>query len=441
VSQLQVRARELAISVTILIYSVEGRSMMDVSKLRVNRKRLQKALEDMATIGATPGKGVQRLALSDEDKQARDLFVHWLQDLRLDVTIDEMGNIFGKRDGKHDNLSPIVTGSHLDSQPNGGRFDGALGVLGSLEVLRTLNENNIDTIRPIILVNWTNEEGTRFAPDMMGSGVWTGALDKDWVYQRTDITGTRVIEELERIGYRGETPATGWPIHGYYEYHIEQGPILERNNKLIGVPQGIVSLLWFDIYLEGEANQVGPTPMDGRHDALCAAAEMILKVNHLPQKMGGNLVATVGAIHNSPNSRNIISDNVHFTVDIRSWDDMHALNAWSDLHRDFEAIAYRRGCPIKIEETSRVEHALFDQGLVKRVSDIAQELEYSHQSMVSGAGHDASYINQIASTAMIFVPSIDGRSHVEVENTSWSDCEAGANVLLHCVLKSANETN
>ncbi len=413
---------------------------MDISTLRINGKRLQTTLEDMATIGATPGGGVQRLALSNEDKQARDLFVQWLQDLRLDVTIDELGNIFGKRDGRHDNLPPVVSGSHLDSQPKGGRFDGALGVLGALEVVRTLHENDIDTIRPIVLVNWTNEEGTRFAPDMMGSGVWTGALDKDWVYQRTDIAGKQVIEELDRIGYRGKTPATMWPIHAYYEYHIEQGPLLEKNNKLIGLPRGIVSLLWFDIYIEGEANQVGPTPMEGRHDALSAVAEMILQVERLPQKMGGNLVATVGAIHNYPNSRNIISDKVHFTVDIRSWDDMHALNAWTDLQREFMAIAERRGCSITIEETSRVEHAQFDLRLVQRVSDTAHELAYSTHSMVSGAGHDASYINQIASTAMIFVPSIDGRSHVEVENTRWTDCEAGANVLLHCVLKSANET-
>jgi N-carbamoyl-L-amino-acid hydrolase len=413
---------------------------MDISTLRINGKRLQTTLEDMATIGATPGGGVQRLALSDEDKQARDLFVQWLQNLRLDVTIDELGNIFGKRDGSHDNLPPVVSGSHLDSQPKGGRFDGVLGVLGALEVVRTLHENNIDTIRPIVLVNWTNEEGTRFAPDMMGSGVWTGALDKDWVYHRTDIAGIQVIEELDRIGYRGKTPANMWPIHAYYEYHIEQGPLLEKKNKLIGIPRGIVSLLWFDIYIEGEANQVGPTPMEGRHDALSAVAEMILQVERLPQKMGGNLVATVGAIHNYPNSRNIISDKVHFTVDIRSWDDMHALNAWNDLQREFMAIAERRGCSITIEETSRVEHAQFDLQLVQRVSDTAHELAYSTHSMVSGAGHDASYINQIASTAMIFVPSINGRSHVEVENTHWTDCEAGANVLLHCILKSANET-
>lgn len=413
---------------------------MNLSELRIDGKRLQKTLEEMAIIGATPGGGVQRLTLTDEDKQARDLFVQWLQDLSLNVTIDDMGNIFGKREGLNDDLPPIVSGSHLDSQPKGGRFDGVLGVMGPLEVLWTLHENNIETVRSIVIVNWTNEEGSRFAPCMAGSGVWAGALDRDGVYQRTDLNEACFIDELERIGYRGETPATKWPIHAYYEYHIEQGPNLERERKIIGVPKGIVCLHWYDIYLEGEANQVGPTPMEGRHDALCAAAEMILKVNHLPEKMGGNLVATVGEIQNYPNSRNIIPDKVHFTVDIRSWDDVHAVNAWDDLRRDFEVIADQRSCPIDIEETCRVGHASFDERLVKRVLDTAEELEYSNLYMVSGAGHDASYMNQITATAMIFVPSLNGRSHVEVENTSWKDCEAGANVLLHCILKSANET-
>ncbi|MHA2066811.1 MAG: hydantoinase/carbamoylase family amidase, partial [Candidatus Thorarchaeota archaeon] len=263
--------------------------MMDFSELCIDGKRLQNTLEEMATIGATPGGGVQRLALTDEDKQTRDLFVQWLQDLSLNVTIDDMGNIFGKRRGTNDDLPPIVSGSHLDSQPKGGCFDGVLGVMGPLEVLRTLHDNNIETIRSIVIVDWTNEEGSRFAPCMVGSGVWAGALDRDWVYQRTALNDTRFIDELERIGYRGETPATKWPIHAYYEYHIEQGPILERERKIIGATKGILCLHWYDIYLEGEANQVGPTPMEGRHDALCAAAEMILKVNGLPEKMGGNL--------------------------------------------------------------------------------------------------------------------------------------------------------
>jgi N-carbamoyl-L-amino-acid hydrolase len=228
-------------------------------------------------------------------------------------------------------------------------------------------------------------------------------------------------------------------VHAYYEYHIEQGPHLEREHKIIGAPEGIVCLHWYDVYLRGEANQVGPTPMEGRRDALCAAAEMILEVNALPEKMGGNMVATVGQIQNQPNSRNIIPDQVHFTVDIRSWDDDLAQRAWGVLEKEFLAVAERRGCPVEIEKTWRVEHSSFDPTLVQRVLESADQLGYPSLRMVSGAGHDASYLNQVCPTAMIFVPSIDGRSHVEVECTSWGDCEAGANVLLRCVLESAAE--
>ena len=419
---------------------MNGGFRMNTEDLRINGKRLQQTLEEMAKIGATPGGGVQRLTLTDEDQAARDLFVKWLKEIDLDVTIDEMGNIFGRRAGTDNDLPPVMSGSHIDSQPKGGRFDGILGVMGPLEVLRTLHENNIETKRPIVIVDWTNEEGSRFAPAMVSSGVWAGALERDWAYDRTDINAKRFEDELIRIGYKGDVPAKKWPLHAYYEYHIEQGPMLEREGKRIGAPKGILCLHWYDIYLEGEANQVGPTPMEGRHDALCAAAEMILTVNRLPDDMGGNMVATVGEIQNYPNSRNIIPDKVHFTVDIRSWDDDHAIKAWERLRQDFEAIAQNRGCPIRIEETWRVEHSPFDEKLVQRVLNVAEELSYPGLYMVSGAGHDASYMNQIAPTAMIFVPSIGGRSHVEVENTTWEDCEAGGNVLLHCLLQSANES-
>ncbi|MDP6395765.1 MAG: Zn-dependent hydrolase [Desulfobacterales bacterium] len=405
----------------------------------MNGDRLRNKLEKMAKIGATSAGGVERLTLTDTDKQARDLFVKWLERLDLEVRIDEMGNIFGKRVGKNDALAPVMSGSHIDSQPKGGRFDGILGVMGSLEVLQTIDENNIKTMRPLVIVNWTNEEGSRFAPAMVGSGVWASALERDWVYSRIDRNGYLFVDELERIGYRGSVPARKWPVHAYYEYHIEQGPVLEREGMVVGAPKGIVCLHWYDIYLRGEANQVGPTPMAGRHDALCAAAEMILKVNILPEKTGGDLVATVGEIQNYPNSRNIIPDKIHFTVDIRSWDDRLAQQAWNSLRNSFEEIADRRGCPIRIEETWRVAHSRFDAQLVQRVLDAAQDLGYPALRMVSGAGHDASYMNQVAPTAMIFVPSIGGRSHVEVENTLWTDCEAGANVLLRSILKSAAE--
>ena len=294
---------------------------MDLKKLRVNGKRLQSTLEQMAKIGGTPGGGVQRLTLSDEDKQARDLFVKWLKEIDCEITIDEMGNIFGRRPGRNKALAPVMSGSHIDSQPKGGRFDGILGVMGALEVMRTLHENDLQTERSMVIVDWTNEEGSRFAPAMVGSGVWAGDLKLDWVYDRKDITGKRLEDELARIGYKGTAPCRKFPVHCYYEFHIEQGPMLERQKKLIGAPKGILGMHWYDIHLTGEANQVGPTPMEGRHDALVAAAEMILKVNQLPGRMGGNLVATVGKIQNYPNSRNIIPDRVHFTVDIRSWDD------------------------------------------------------------------------------------------------------------------------
>jgi len=356
----------------------------------------------------------------------------------LEVLIDEMGNIFGKRPGKNSQLPPVLSGSHIDSQPNGGRFDGILGVMGALEALRTIHENGLQTLRTLMIVNWTDEEGTRFSPAMLGSGVWAGVFNREWAYGRTDHQGKKFGEELEKIGYRGQLPARRWPIQAYYELHIEQGPILEKMGKTIGVPRGIVGIGWYDILVEGKANQVGPTPMEGRNDALVASAEMILKVNALPEKMGGNLVATVGEIHNSPNSRNIIPDRVLFTLDIRSWDDALVGRAVEEIKKDFQRISETRGCPVRVEEVWKIGPTAFDQRLVARVEEIAQKLGYPRHSMVSGAGHDAAYMNRVGPTAMIFVPSIDGRSHVEVENTRWEDCEAGANVLLHCLLQSAN---
>jgi N-carbamoyl-L-amino-acid hydrolase len=412
---------------------------MGNKNLRVNGERLRKSLEEMAKIGATSNGGVQRLTLSNEDKQARDLLVKWLVEIDCEVFIDQVGNIFGRRAGKNSKLPPVMSGSHVDSQPKGGRFDGILGVMGALEVLRVLHENKIETERPIILVDWTNEEGSRFSPAMIASGVWVGALDLDWVYSRQDITGKKFGDELERIGYKGAVLAKHWPTHAYYELHIEQGPVLEQKNMIIGAPKGVLCLHWYDIYISGEANQVGPTPMNGRHDALCAAAEMILAVEDLPTKMGGDMVATVGEIQNYPNSRNIVPDEVHLTVDIRSWDDELAKCAWGKLENKFKDVAKQRGCSIRIETTWRVERATFNERLKQRVISVAKDLNYPVMEWVSGAGHDASYINHVAPTAMIFVPSINGRSHVEVENTKWEDCEAGANVLLHCLLQSANE--
>ena len=415
----------------------ERRGQVDLRDLRVSAERLNDTLEKMAEIGRTPGGGVHRLALSDEDKQARDLFKKWLAEIEVEVRVDEMGNIFGLRPGRNVSLPPVMSGSHIDSQPKGGRFDGIYGVMATLEVLRTIQEKGIFTTRPIMIVDWTNEEGSRFSPAMAGSGVWAGKLERDWVYARKDLQGRKFGEELQRIGYKGQEAAKRWPVHAYFELHIEQGPLLEEAGKRIGVPQGIVGISWYDVSIEGKANQVGPTPMKGRNDALCAAAEMILQVEALPAQMGGQLVATVGEIHNFPNSRNIIPGQVQFTVDLRSWDDSQLDRAGKELQIHFLKIAAQRGCPTRIEKIWNVEHTPFNETLVARVGKVTEQIGYSSHTLVSGAGHDATYVSQIAPAAMIFVPSIGGRSHVEVENTRWEDCEAGANVLLQCILQTA----
>jgi N-carbamoyl-L-amino-acid hydrolase len=391
----------------------------------------------MAVIGRTPGGGVQRLALSDEDRQARALFVRWLEDLGLAVSIDRMGNIFGLRPGRNPALPPVMTGSHLDTQPFGGRFDGALGVLGGLEVMRTLTDRQVETEHPVVLVNWTNEEGCRFAPAMFASGVWAGRMDLDDAYSRTDRDGRRFGDALAAIGYCGSTPARKWPFKAYLELHIEQGPHLERQGRIIGIPKGILGAHWFDVTIDGTANQVGPTPMAGRNDALCAAAEMILAVNELPARMNGEMVTTVGEIHNFPNSRNIIPGGTHFTVDMRAWDDDLARQGWESLVKDFKAIADRRGCHLRTERTMQIEHTPFDANLTDLIRRTADQLGLPTLDMVSGAGHDAIYMAHVGPTAMIFVPSINGRSHVEVEDTKWEDCAAGTEVLYHAVVSQA----
>ncbi len=412
---------------------------MHPDKLRINAARLRESLEAMARIGGTGAGGMHRLALSDEDRQARDLLVSWLKQLGLQVTVDQMGNIFGKRAGMLEELPPVLMGSHLDTQPFGGRFDGVLGVMGALEVLRTLSERGIQTNRALILCDWTNEEGSRFSPAVMGSGVWAGKLELEEVYGSKDLRGLIVKEELRRIGYLGETLCLAFPVHAYYELHVEQGPVLERMGVPIGVLRGIVCIHWYRVLVHGESNQVGPTPMEGRHDALCAASEMILHVERVARETGGRLVATVGRIQNHPDSPNIIPGRVQFTVDIRSWEDQLALEAWEKMEMGFRETASRRGCSVQTEVVWRVDHVEFDPRLVQGVRKKAQELGYKTHDMLSGAGHDASYMAMVAPTAMIFVPSIGGRSHVESENTSWEDCEAGANVLLQCALASAQE--
>jgi beta-ureidopropionase / N-carbamoyl-L-amino-acid hydrolase len=413
--------------------------MRHLPDLRVNAERLHNAMEKMADIGATPAGGVHRLALSAEDKEARDLLIAWLEDIGLEIIVDDMGNIFGKRPGKNNKLPPVLSGSHLDSAPNGGRFDGALGVLGTLEVLRTIHEKNVETERPIVIVNWTNEEGCRFHPAMAGSGVWSDRLDKKKIHDQRDSQGRIFIDELQKIGYKGTTPAKRFPVHAYFECHNEQGPVLVNGGKVIGVPRGIVGVRWKKVFLKGTANHAGTTPMNARKDALCAAAEMILKVNELPAKMGQDMVATVGEIDNFPNAVNVIPESVHFSIDLRCWNEDLIARAWDQLTTSLEKTARKRGCTFETKESMNLSRSSFNETLCDRLMEISQSLGYPALKMVSGAGHDAAYLAQIAPAAMIFVPSIGGQSHVESENTTWEDCEAGANVLLHGILASAME--
>ncbi len=413
---------------------------MEWEDLRINAERLRRSLEEMARIGATSGGGVERLALTAEDQTARNLLVRWMGEAALEVTVDEMGNVFGRRAGTSGGLAPVLTGSHLDTQPRGGRLDGALGVMAALEVLRTLGENRIRASRPIVMVNWTNEEGTRFAPGIMGSGVWAGQMPRDRAYAQTDSRGRRFVDELERIGYRGAAPARPEPVHAYYELHIEQGPVLERLGRRIGVPHGIVGLHWREVRVRGQGNHAGASPMAGRSDALCAAAEMILAVEGTARAAGSGLVATVGRIRSQPGSPNIIPEEVVFTVDLRCWDDGVAWEAWRTMERAFDDCARRRGCIVHTAGHWDVRPVPFHPPLVRQIEETAQTLGHGTHAMVSGAGHDAGHVALVAPAAMVLVPSIGGRSHVEAEDTAWEDCAAGADVLLRCVLRSAMET-
>jgi N-carbamoyl-L-amino-acid hydrolase len=404
--------------------------------LRINGARLRSALDTVNQVGFVPGHGRTRLALSDADRDARNLLVGWLKDLGLEVVVDDVGNIFGKRRGHDDRLPPVLVGSHIDTVKRGGQYDGVLGVMAALEVIRSLEDHGIETDRPIWVVNWCEEEGTRFPPGLVGSAVWSGLRTPDWAYGLTDSAGLRFGDELGRIGYRGETPAAACPVHAYLEVHVDQGVVLEQSGKTIGVPKGIVGLRFATMHVEGRADHAGGMQMVQRHDALCAAAEMILQVNALPNRFGADMVTTVGEMHVRPNSRFTVPASVDFAVDIRCWDDDLALRAWEELNEFCEAAARRRICQVSGETLLFTGRLPFDQSLTSMVEATARELGHTTHPMASGASHDAANLCQIAPTAMILVPLIGGRSHVPEEETSWYDCEAGANVLLQCVLKS-----
>ena len=412
--------------------------MSETSQLRVDGKRLWDSIMKIAEIGPGRHGGSSRLALSDEDREARDLFVQWCRDIGCSIEIDDMGNIFARREGRDASLAPVVAGSHLDTQPHGGRFDGIYGVLAALEVLRTLDDGDIRTEAPVEVVVWTNEEGSRFAPAMIASGVFAGLFDKDYAWSRSDSEGKTIGEELRRIGYMGERECGSHAIGALLEAHIEQGPILEKENNQIGVVVGGQGQRWYDLTLKGQDSHAGSTPMPGRRDALVAAAEMIVAIRRLAEENAPHAVSTVGEMEVRPNSRNTIPGEVFFTVDIRNPQAVVLASMARELESRVAAIAERHGIDYQLEEIWEKPPVVFDERCVGAVEAAAAGLAYTHQRIVSGAGHDACQVCLVAPTSMIFVPCAGGLSHNEAESAEPADLEAGCNVLLHAMLALAN---
>ncbi|MEE9301760.1 MAG: Zn-dependent hydrolase [Alphaproteobacteria bacterium] len=403
--------------------------------VRINRDRLARRLSEMAKIGATPAGGVTRLAFTDLDKEGRDLFIRWCEARELSVRIDEMGNIFARYGA--DDQPPVMAGSHLDSQPQGGKYDGAYGVLAAFEAVETLMDAGITPSRPIEAVCWSNEEGSRFPPPMIGSGVFAGLFDRDDAYARESRDGKKQGDELARIGYRGESACRAGDIHRYFELHIEQGPVLDQKGLRIGIVEGVYGLKWLELTIRGEANHAGATPMEVRRDALAAAAEIITRAERLPADMGGNFRLTVGYIAASPNSTNVIPGEVVFTVDVRS-EGQEGVEALARSVTDIaDEIASRRNVELEIQTLSDNAPVTFAPECRDLVEQMAAALELPRQRMHSGPGHDAVYLSHVCPTGMIFVPSIDGISHNEYEETTPDDLAAGADVLANVLRQSA----
>lgn len=406
--------------------------------IRVNAGRLWSTLEMMAQIGGTPAGGVTRLALSEEDRIARNLLRDWALEAGFTCTVDSMGNMFIRRAGKNPSLAPVMTGSHVDSQPLGGNYDGIYGVLAGLELLRTLNDSGVETERDIVLVNWTNEEGARFAPAMLSSGVWTGQFSEAYAHARADSAGVTVGEALDSIGYRGEQPAQAFPIHACYELHIEQGPILEDETVDIGLVRAAMGQRWFTITLDGFAAHAGTTPMHSRRDALTAFAALALSVEQIGYRHAPDGRATIGMANVTPNSRNVVPSRVVCSVEFRH-PEQSALEAMeAALHEAAESLA-ARGVTAGVERIFDYAPIAFDARCLARTERAVAALGYSAKPMVSGAGHDTCYVSKIAPASMIFIPCVKGISHNEAEKIlpAWS--EKGANVLLHSVLGAAQE--
>ena len=405
-----------------------------IHNLKIDPQRLWDTLMDTAKIGGTPKGGIRRLTLSDEDKRVRDWFRQQCEALGCAVTVDEVGTMFARRAGKDPKAAPIAFGSHLDTQPTGGKFDGTLGVLAGLEVLRTLHDLDYRTNAPLELVNWTNEEGSRFAPAMLASGVFAGAFTREHAYSRKDRDGVSFGEALDAIGYRGTEPARKRRFAGLFELHIEQGPILEKEAKMVGVVTGVQGMRWYEVTVTGQDAHTGATPMYLRKNALLGAARMIDAIDAIAHAHAPDAVGTVGLIENKPNSRNVIPGEVFFTVDLR-----HPSEVTLDvMEREFRAALERCLTPLGLTFSEvRIwtsPAVAFAPELIACVREGAAAAGFTARDMVSGAGHDAAYLARVTPTTMIFVPCAGGVSHNEAESTSFDECAAGAQTLLEAVL-------
>ena len=416
-------------------------SVANSGSLRVDGARLWRSLMELAEIGATPKGGVRRLALTDLDRQGRDRVVGWLRDAGAGIEIDGAGNIFAVRPGSNVAAPWVLTGSHIDTQPSGGKFDGNYGVLAGLEVLRTLNDARAVTEHSVGVAIWTNEEGSRFVPVMGGSGAFAGVFTLEYLQQQRDVDGIAFGDALNRIGYAGNAPIGGRALEAYFEAHIEQGPILEREDKIIGVVTGALGQRWYDCIWSGQDAHAGPTPMEARHDALRGAARLVEAVNAVALRHAPDGRATVGFMQVNPNSRNVIPGRVTMSVDLRHPDDDHLATMDRELRAASAAIAseLRLGCEVR--QVDQFPASRFNVDCVNAVRAAARALGLSHREMVSGAGHDAIYVARVAPAAMIFVPCKDGISHNEIEDARPEHLEAGANVLLHAVLARAQASS
>jgi N-carbamoyl-L-amino-acid hydrolase len=405
--------------------------------LKINGERLWESLMEMAKIGPGISGGNNRQTLTDDDAKGRVLFESWCKAAGCTMGLDQMGNMFARREGSDSEALPVYVGSHLDTQPTGGKYDGILGVLGGLEIIRSLNDLSIITKHPIVVTNFTNEEGTRYAPPMLSSGVFAGIHEQEWAYDRVDADGMKFGDELERIGWRGDEKTGARKMHAFFELHIEQGPILESENKDIGVVTHGQGLSWIQVTILGRDSHTGSTPMPMRKNAGLGMARVLELVETIALSHKPHAVGAVGHIDVYPNSRNVIPGKAVFTIDFRSPDIAVIADMEKSLREGAEKICKNMGLDFHLEKVGGFDPVTFDEGCVNSVRAASERLGYSHMNLISGAGHDACWINRVAPTAMIMCPCVDGLSHNEAEKITMDWASSGANVLFHAVLETA----